>query len=404
MTIAMPMFLAAAAMGDVIEIRGQDTVFTGEIAALSPAGVTLKVGEGVPTKVISWDQVRAIKANKLPAPGAVIFAPLSERLMRARLRMERRDLSKAEEVVEPLYAEHSASGTLAGPTGALLAECTLRVRLYHGGGTNAVTPWLDWLACRAATQDENQKQDWFGGATRLPVITDRASGLCPDVPPIFGGLTNPAAIRTLMQRADWARLLSVQSPVRGMASAYAAAVLFESGEPFALPAIDAATSDGERLVLEIVTSRVGGDNEREPARARIRKRLEQLDRVDDSRESTDPASVPDDRTWQRPWLHAALGRSLLREADPGQRRLGLVELLHVPALYARTQPRLAALCLFDALAELRQRGEKPEAINAIERELRNQFQIDIDTPDKSIEPAPVKRDEGPDGGGGGVNP
>lgn len=66
-------------------------------------------------------------------------------------------------------------------------------------------------------------------------------------------------------------------------------------------------------------------------------------------------------SWREAWCRAAIGRSYLREPDPMQRDLGMLELLHLPARFADDQPMLTSLALGAVLAELRTRGDSDDA-------------------------------------------
>lgn len=70
-----------------------------------------------------------------------------------------------------------------------------------------------------------------------------------------------------------------------------------------------------------------------------------------------------DTLWMRAWLHLGIGRSLLREVDPAQKREGIVEILTVPALFAEEVPGLAAGALVEARGELVKLGEPVELVN-----------------------------------------
>lgn len=74
-------------------------------------------------------------------------------------------------------------------------------------------------------------------------------------------------------------------------------------------------------------------------------------------------------SWREAWCRAAIGRSYLRESDPMQRDLGVLEVLHLPARFAADQPMLTSLALGAVLTELRSRGNAGEAA-IIEGQLR----------------------------------
>src|SRR5262249_52404407 len=67
-----------------------------------------------------------------------------------------------------------------------------------------------------------------------------------------------------------------------------------------------------------------------------------------------------------------IGRSLLREDDPKDRRRGVTELLHVPARYADALPHLSALALAESASAMKELGDTGSAAILV-RELRTPY-------------------------------
>ncbi len=65
--------------------------------------------------------------------------------------------------------------------------------------------------------------------------------------------------------------------------------------------------------------------------------------------------------WVEAWARFALGVSLLNENDQESCQRGLVNLIHLPARYARSQPYLAGLALATAAQAHRERGDAAAA-------------------------------------------
>src|SRR5690606_5570963 len=110
-----------------------------------------------------------------------------------------------------------------------------------------------------------------------------------------------------------------------LAEWYHAAAAFESGRDVSLPEA-ASAHPGVVLVREVVMARIGDAAQRQSARDALLARLTQ-----------NPAP------WIQVWCHAAVGRSLLREADDVVRRRGVLHLLHIPASYGAEHPYLAGV-------------------------------------------------------------
>jgi hypothetical protein len=101
---------------------------------------------------------------------------------------------------------------------------------------------------------------------------------------------------------------------------------------------------GLRLVSAVVLARVGESDQR----ARARAVLQSL---------TDARPEP----WAEAWCRVALGRSLLREDDAERRLAGVLELLHIPARLAESDPYLLGLALAQAAVALRDMGDQASA-------------------------------------------
>jgi hypothetical protein len=205
-------------------------------------------------------------------------------------------------------------------------------------------------------------------------------------------------LRVLTQSAHLKRLCAEGSLARGLAVPYALAARIASGEVQGgeVASLPAPSNDAEQLVSDIVAAQTAPGEPMRAARSRLQKRLELLQRDADTKETAEDAEVQADRSWQRAWLHAAIGRSLLSEEPLTQRRQGLVELLHVPAIDGGTQPGLAATALLDVIDYLRRHNEGAGvegAIAALSAELRQRFGVD---PTPTVDPAVPAPAQSPD--------
>lgn len=382
---------ACAHAQSTVSLRGSAEPAVGQVQPLDRAGVTIKTG-GAPDgarelRVISWDRVRLVTAaDGSPAPMAPALSAYADGLFRARTRLERGDIDLAARAAERLYARGE---TIEGPSGALLAECVLRVRLARGAHASAVAPWLRLLNVRAAAPAAKADLPvWTGGTTSLSPVIDPATGLCPALPPIFSTLRGPAAVRTLADEA-WslaAPSAPVAERVRELAAWYKAAASHAAGIIAPLPATASAgavTDDGVQLVHELVLARAGSAGERERARAALQQRLAALDTQDFADETDPPAPASDTivrARWAAGWCHAGLGLSLLREESPESRRRGVLELLHLPARFADELPQLTRIALAEAAEALRSQGQ-PAGAALLDDELRELEGSISDTPD-----------------------
>ncbi len=371
---------SAGAAWAQVELRGQKDPFGSAITTIDARGVEVRVegagGAQPGAHWVGWDRVRRLVGAPGQTADAAKFSELADGLFRARARLERGDLRGAEPLFESLYGKQARP---LGPTGALLAEGVLRLRLARGAQATAVIPWLDWLETRYEAGTK-QLQGWVGGRMALPDVIDPLTGLSPRLPPICSMLDNPSGVRLLAEPSGWTRFDGADDAVRDIAAIYRASAAFEvaPGSPAALPAIK-TTEDQVTLLAEIVRARIGGPEERKDARGRLAKRLATVLVSANEDVATDAAAGPGAAPgalaatrWQEAWLRAAIGRSLLREGGRSETRQGVIEMLHVPARLADASPELARLVLIEAADALARIGDDAGAA-ALKEELSRRF-------------------------------
>lgn len=278
-------------------------------------------------------------------------------LWRARTRLERGDVFLAQPLYEQLYKSQREQ---SGPLFPAIAEGLAICEIARGQAPAAVAPWLDALRLRIEGAAP-------ASSANLPPLMDEQTGLAPLLAPVWlagpelaplvddnfvnrylaPASNQPAAIARLGRLYRWAALFELGLPLDESEVAEAAA----SGEKS--PA-DESLAPSIALVRMIVQSRIGSESERSAARAQMELALS----------AEIESSVG---SWREAWLRVGLGRSLLREADEPSRNEGMLQLMHLPARFAETQPRLAALALAEVARELARRGEQPtsESIAAL---------------------------------------
>jgi hypothetical protein len=341
--------LLAAVIGLVqpgqVTLRGGEAAPAGAVVRADQGGVWLaaeNAGAGsAPKMVVGWDRVKGVGGAQ--ADKAKEWLDAGERAWRARTRLERGDFISAESLFEPLFETYR---TQAGVTAAVIDEGLLRCRLRRGAHVGAVEPWLAYLGTARGDATPRLHGEWAAEAGLSPVI-DAQTGLVAALPPIFLAWPSVEA----MARGSAPGGVGAGDPKAAyLAALYLAAAKFEAGEQVGMPAL--ATSDaGVGLVAEIVRSRIGSAPEREEARKLLQARIAAGAAGQPS--AAGQALPP----WMEAWCRAALGRSYLREDAPELKRLGLVELLHVPARFSNTHPYLAGIALAEASVTLRQLGD-----------------------------------------------
>jgi hypothetical protein len=300
-----------------------------ESAALAPA-----------TRTISWHRVKRVLGPR--APEAEPFSTIAEDAWRAAERLRRGDAPLAEPLFERLAEIYAG---FEGPTAGVVAEGLLLCRIDRGAWGQAIGPWLDFAEhLRASDALANPPF-----ATR-PI--DERTLLAPQLPPMW----RPGDLTTSIERAATRRLGASDPIVAALAAWTSAAARFERTGNASLPALDPeiAQRPGVALLSVIVTARAGDPTQRADARADLTRLI-----------------TRHEGEWIEAWARAALGRSLLRESADDTRLDAVLELLHVPARFAETQPYLAGLALAEAAAELHAQGQTAQADRLRARLLRN---------------------------------
>lgn len=340
--------IAATVLAQVI-LRGGETAPAGEIVHIDAAGIVLGPPPG--TLVIGWDRVKTVEGSW--ADKAAPFQADAERAWRARTRLERGDSLSAEPIFEKLFETYRGQ---TGATASVVAEGLLRCRLRRGAHVAAIDPWLAMLVAAPPSGMATPvfHPTWAAEAGLSPAM-DAATGLVPALPPMW--LSWPSVEAFARQTPP-----DIKDPkTAALRVLYLLSAQFECAtedQTWTVPPAGANES-GSQIVREIVLSRVGDVDQRASARKWLEERM---------RGSTANPTPP----WLEAWCRAAIGRSLLREDSADQKRLGVVELLHIPARFSTMHPYLAGMALAEASVTLRSLGDAPGA-DTLARELAETY-------------------------------
>lgn len=309
------------AAGQVELRRGEAELPPGAVVtSVTQDGVTLSVpGEagGKQPVVLGWQSIRAVhgpmEAEARP------YAELADKAWRASSRIKRGDFVMAEPLLDELFPLVAGR---SGPTAMMVCDGLLRCRLKRGARVGAIEAWLAGFAARGE-----------GGVSGDTALIDPATGLAPSLPPVWIGTAGLQVWAAAAPRLDPAA-----GPAGVLEVLYRQAARFECGMPVTLP-VAPTDAPGARLVWEIVAARAGEPERRREARQALAARV-----------------VDKPGGWEEAWCRAGLGRSLLREESVESRRLGVVELLHLPARLAEQSPYLAGIALAEAAVEVKAEG------------------------------------------------
>ncbi|MGQ0628583.1 MAG: hypothetical protein ACT4PL_10845 [Phycisphaerales bacterium] len=365
----MALMLCAGSIDAQVHLRGQRTAVPGEVTKVGREGVTITVRtpDAEPplpkatTTIISWDKVREVRGD-LGAESAPFLAVggLADDLWRVRARLERGDRPGAGPIVDGLMEK---SRGLGGPSGVVLAECVMRTRLAEGRMAGALWAYFD-LSALTMGAPRKERETWRGTEIRLPAVVDVSRGLAPRVAPVFSIAAQGPAVRAIAESSEWSRTQGVDAFTRDLAATYRSAAMWELAaaeatepEKTARPALpeNSGGDDALALVQDIVRARTGNAEERAAARGRLRKRIEGLASAAEGDSSA--IDVPSGARYVEAWCRVGIGRSMLREPGLAERRLAVVELLHLPARFADVTPELAVIALAEGAAALEALGD-----------------------------------------------
>ncbi|GAB5495329.1 MAG: hypothetical protein Phyf2KO_04090 [Phycisphaerales bacterium] len=273
--------------------------------------------------VYGWHDVADVESQG--QEGIASHLQSAEEAWRGVSRLKKGDRVAAEPALETAFL---AKGRSIGPTAATVSEGLLVCRLSRGAQALAVEPYLYVLL--------NASEPQFSESI------DQTYDLCVSLPPIWGTRSGLSAMVSALSAEDYSAW-SNNDRVLQLAQLYAAAAVHEISGRVVVPNIQ-PSDEGVRVIHEIVLSQAGSASERSAARDNLSSRLNQ--------------NPPD---WLCAWIHAAIGTSLLVEADDSANRLGIVQLLHVPAKYGDSQPYLSGVCLSRAALKLDEMGRRTEA-------------------------------------------
>ncbi|GAB4383628.1 MAG: hypothetical protein Kow0022_03940 [Phycisphaerales bacterium] len=318
-----------------VELWGSRPAPEGKVLSCDADGVVFEDEFGV-QRVVRWDLVKTATGEdrERVAP----FMDVARTAWRARTRLERGDAVSAEPLFEELYPQYEGR---AGEMAALVCEGLLRCRLRRSAHTSAVRPWLSYLVSRPI----GPYRSVITGALRS--ACDEQTGLVPSLAPIWENTPAVEAFARSEAIVAWSsRGGELPRRVELLSSLYVHAARFECGLESGPPEIELTNADqrdlGIALVHAMVMARTGDAEQRTGAREKLGQIM---------------GSAARDRPWIEAWCRLAIGRSLLRESEVEERRLGVIEMLHLPARFADQLPYLAGQALAESVVAMDELGD-----------------------------------------------
>ncbi|MCA9297053.1 MAG: hypothetical protein KC983_11060, partial [Phycisphaerales bacterium] len=282
------------------------------------------------THLVRWDQVRDVQTDR-HEPLLPQMLERAERLWRARSRLERYDAAFAEPLFIRLFEQYRGQ---THETALVVAEGLLRCRLESGENDGALIPWLETVRIRRAGIAQT-------AYVTLPPVIDDDTFLAPSLAPFFVPTRSLVSVARELEMYD-ARGDAV---VAAFAQLYSDAIRRTLGQDSITIPAPAVAPPADQRGLMLLGLMLSSDDPNADVRATTRSELER--RLMDL----------DATSWQDAWLRSAYGRALIASQGVGRQQLGIVQLIHVPARHATTQPYLAGLALDWAAAALETLGD-----------------------------------------------
>lgn len=307
---------------DRIILRDLTIISDRTVESMSLDGVKLDKGT-----MIGWDE---IESGRLDGGRQELFdkyvANVGQHLFRIRQRLERgdyRSLTPSAEAVAKYYRGRNT------PTGYMVMQALMWGRMAEGQRAAAVAPYLHCFEYLRTAQAEAVPPP---GDRRLKY--DPATGMCDELPPVW--FDTEAAKAALPEVA--AAISGIKQPRPGATRIYYASLALAAGDAAAADkALAGLANENPRLAQLELLLKV----QREVADGAPAAATEQLMAQSDV---LDPAN----RQLAQYWL----GMAKVSREDASAQREGVLDLLHLPALYGEQSPALAAAGLYQAMQSL----------------------------------------------------
>jgi hypothetical protein len=325
-----------------VELRGG--VFVEDpVVAVSAAGVAIE--RNGTAQVFGWHEVKRVGGQYEGAADA--YARLSDDLWRAISRLDRNDVPLAAPILERLWSDAIANEDdpqtvagvrLVGSTGLAIARGVTTVRIAQGRLADAVESWAASVALTRAIAGD---------------AADGVTPLDPSLPPIF---VQSVAVERLANARPPAvverdPLASTLFAWYRASAAHACGLNAETSPSSG----DIATVDAVRFVSDLIVAQHGPTNDRASAGQRLR------DVID-----ANPGE------WREAWARTSIGIAQVTDPQGRERIVGALELMHLPARFATTQPYLAGIALAWASVALEAEGDVDHAAS-LRAELESRF-------------------------------
>ncbi len=327
-----------AAAAERIVLRNLQIIRDRPVETFDEDGVRLQGG-----MVIPWDEIeRGTVAPQKQAAFDQMLKDLGESLYRIRRRLTVGDyveLAAPAEAVYPRYVGRNSK------TAYMVWQATMWSRLAAGRREAALEPYL---YCYEYSRRLGGRPVALPGNRRLKF--DPATGMTPELLPVwFDRDAVKAAMPGVLKAAQ-----QMRHPMPKGVRVYYATLAFAAGDPVRATEVLAAVDDRQGPLAELrdIAKAQGEVLAGRPGQS-VRRLVLTLDQLA-------PANKPLALYW--------LGIARLQSGQERVRQEGILQLLHLPALYGKSHPALAAAGLYRAMLAL-EKQDNPAGSRALRGEL-----------------------------------
>jgi hypothetical protein len=335
-------FAAGLTAADRIVLRNLKTINDPIIVSMNEDGVALTGGQ-----VIGWDDIERITVSATQQEKAdQLLRDLGDHLYRIRQRLNVGDYEGLLPHAEAVYPRYMLRNS---KTAYMVKQATMWALLATGRREEAVAPYL---GCYEYIRLMEGRPLTLPGQRRL--VYDKQTGMTPDLQPVW---FDPAAAKKVLPQVRQAAT-AMKNPLPLSARIYYASLALAAGERDAANAVLKGVKQGDpisdQLVALVKAQAEVVDGSPGPALSALETSLESF-----SREN-------------RPAAHYWLGATKVAAPEKATQQAGILQLLHIPAIYGETAPELAGAALYEAMTTLTKLGDEKGAV-AIRKELLDKY-------------------------------
>jgi hypothetical protein len=329
---------APCAAADRIVLRNLEILADQAVQSFDEDGVRLAGG-----RTLAWDEIeKGTVAAARQQEFDRLLGDLGEPLYRIRQRLAVGDYRSLSAPAEAVYGRYVGRRS---PSAYMVFQATMWSRRASGRREAALAPYLD---CLEYLRQHGPGEIVLPGDRRLKY--DPATGITPELLPVWfdpaeAGAAMPGVLDAIRR---------MQPPPPPAARIYYGTLALAAGdEPRAVQVLS-GIEDREGPLAELRDVAMA---QREVASGKIGAAVSRLEQTVDR---LSPAARPLGLWW--------LGMARIQSGDAQAKRQGVLDLLHLPAIYGVEHPELAGAGLYQAMKTLAELGDQRGA-NALRNEL-----------------------------------